>query len=375
MIEVLLFGMSDNRGGIETYLKKIWDNIDKTRFHFNFIDMNGSNKKACFYDELSQNGASFYKITPRRESAIKNRKDLNRLFKEHHFDIFHFNVNTLSYLLPVEIALKNGSAVVVHSRNGGTSNRVITRVLHAVNKKRLQKMHVTRIAVSPMAGEWLFGKSKFDVYYNGVQTEKFKYTDENRKRIRAEQKCENKLVIGNVSVFTPAKNHRFMIDVFEKIKERNPDSSLWFVGDGVERANIEQYIAEKGLQSDIKLLGRRSDVPEIYAALDLFLFPSTFEGFGNVLLEAECEGVPCLISDCIPQDALIMDNTAVLSLDESLECWADKIMEMSQKQKTDRSKCNEEIEKTVFSVKSEICRIEELYIQMLKNKSGDVYGK
>jgi glycosyltransferase involved in cell wall biosynthesis len=229
MIEVLLFGLSDNMGGIETYLKKIWDNIDKSRFHFNFIDMTGANRQACFYDELSQSGATFYKITPRRESVLKNRRDLNRLFKEHHFDIFHFNVNTLSYLVPVEVALKNGCAVVVHSRNAGASKNKITRLLHVLNKKRLQRMPVHRIAVSPLAGDWLFGSSNFDVFFNGVDTQRFQYTDENRKKIREEQRCTDKLVIGNVGAFTPAKNHRFMVDVFEKVKEKNPDMTIWAV--------------------------------------------------------------------------------------------------------------------------------------------------
>ena len=365
MIEVLLFGLSDNMGGIETYLKKIWDNIDKDRFHFNFIDMTGANKQACFYDELSQSGATFYKITPRRESILKNRRELNQLFKEHHFDIFHFNVNTLSYLVPVEIALKNGCAVVVHSRSAGASKNKITRILHVLNKKSLQKMPVHRIAVSPLAGEWLFGSSNFDVFFNGVDTKRFQYTDENRSRIREEQSCTDKLVIGNVGAFTPAKNHRFMVDVFEKVKEKNPDTVLWFVGDGDGRASIEQYVKEKGLQNDIRFLGRRSDTPAIYAALDLLWLPSLFEGFPNVVLEAQCEGVPCLLSDCIPQDTLIADNTASFDLNESASNWADKIFEMLLRQKVDRSYCSQEIAATDFSVCAEINRIEELYISMI----------
>lgn len=369
MIEVLLFGLSDNMGGIETYLKKIWDNIDKSRFHFNFIDMNGANKQACFYEELSKSGATFYKITPRRESILKNRRDLKQLFKEHHFDIFHFNVNTLSYLVPVEIALKNGCAVVVHSRNAGASKNKITRLLHVLNKKRLQRMPVHRIAVSPLAGDWLFGSSNFDVFFNGVDTQRFQFTDENRKRIREEQRCTDKLVIGNVGAFTPAKNHRFMVEVFEKVKEKNLETVLWFVGDGDGRASIEQYVKEKGLQNDIRFLGRRSDTPAIYAALDLLWLPSLFEGFPNVVLEAECEGVPCLISDCIPQDALIMENTASFSLDESADRWAEKILVMAKWQKPIRENCYKEVDQKGFSVKAEIERLEQLYLAIMHNKT------
>ena len=73
MIEVLLFGLSMNRGGIETYLYKIWTNIDKKNFHFNFIDMTGEGNEPCFYKELSETGCRFYKITPRNVSISQNK--------------------------------------------------------------------------------------------------------------------------------------------------------------------------------------------------------------------------------------------------------------------------------------------------------------
>ena len=208
MVEVVLFGLSSNRGGIETYLYKIWNHIDHSQFHFNFIDMTGNDMLPCFYNELNKDGCSFYKITPRNISFKKNKEEIRKLFKDNHFDIFHFNVNTLSYLYPVEEALRNGCRVVVHSRNAGSAaSGKLTRVLHEINKVRLSYMNVCRIAVSSMAGEWLFGKSKFKVFMNGVATEEFKYLEENRKKIREELRCSDKTVIANAGAFLPAKNH------------------------------------------------------------------------------------------------------------------------------------------------------------------------
>ncbi|MCH5186973.1 MAG: glycosyltransferase [Oscillospiraceae bacterium] len=367
MIEVLLFGLSTNRGGIETYLKKIWDNIDHSKFHFNFIDMTGEGNIPFFYEELKASGCDFYKVTPRNVSVSRNRSDLKRLFASKKFDIFHFNVNTLSYILPVKLALKYGCKVVVHSRNAGTSTRFVTNLFHNINKIKLNRLDVTRIAVSQMAGEWLFGAGgDFSVYHNGIIIDNFKFDESNRISIRKELNCTDKIVIGNVGAFLPAKNHRFMIEVFAEIHKINPNTSLWFVGDGGSRKEMEALVKEKGLQNNILFLGIRKDMNVIYAGMDLFWFPSLYEGFGNVVLEAECEGLPCLLSDCIPQDAMIADNTFSYSLDNSYKDWALKVLDASRQQKADRSICYKELDDKGYSVEDEIIRIERLYCSMLK---------
>ena len=362
MIEVLYFGLSANRGGIETYLYKIWRHIDHQTFHFNFIDMTGEESLPCYYDELMYDGCTFFKITPRNVSSKKNKEDIRRLFRNNNFDIFHFNVNTLSYLFPVEEALRKGCKVVVHSRSAGaTANKKLTQCLHNINKIRLGHMDVCRIAVSSMAGEWMFGKSEFMVYMNGVATEEFKFLEENRKKIRKELGCSNKVVIANVGAFLPVKNHLFMVEVFEKFLDTQPEAVLWFIGDGPERPAIQQLVIKKGLIDKVQFLGIRKDMQKLYAGMDLFWFPSLYEGFGNVLLEAECEGVPCLISDCIPKDALIADNTFSFSLDAKYEDWVEKMIQALAAQKKDRSVCYKEIEEKGASVDTEIKKLEKLY--------------
>lgn len=366
MIEILHFGLSTNRGGIETYLLKIWNNIDHKKFHFNFLDMTGEEKLPCFYDELSQSGCDFYKITPRRISIKKNRKELEELFKQHRFDILHFHANTLSYVTPIFIALKYKCKVIVHSRSAGMSQSLITNIAHYINKKRLKNKKIIRLGVSKFAAKWLFGNEKnVEIYNNGIEIEKFKYSNEKRKKIRKKLKSNEKYVIGNVGAFLPVKNHKFIIDIFEKFLKYNNNSILWLVGDGPTKNIYQKYVQEKGLIGKVLFLGTRSDVADIYAGMDLFLFPSKFEGFPNVLLEAQCEGLPCLISNCITNEVIISKNVFSLDLDIPLFYWIKKIIKISKNKNNERQKSWILIKNAGFSIEREIKNIEELYIKSL----------
>lgn len=362
MIRVLHYGLSTNKGGIETYLRKLWNNIDRNKYHFSFLDMTGEGNTPCFCDELKQSGCDFYKITPRSVSLTKNKKELEQLFQQQHFDVLHFHVNTLSYVTPVLTALRNGCRVIVHSRSAGSSKRLITRTLHHWNKFRLRKTDITRIGVSVPATEWLFGSDMPSaVYNNGIEISKFKFREADRMNIRKELACENYLVIGNVGAFLPAKNHRFLIDVFAQVCTRRNDAVLWLVGRGPGKPEIEQYVHRKGLSDKVQFLGSREDMPQVYAGMDVFFLPSLFEGFPNAMLEAQCAGLPCLQSDCITEEVLIADNATNFSLTESADAWADVLLMVTQRKYADRQLGALCLENAGFSVRQEILRIEKLY--------------
>ena len=368
MKEILIFGLSDNQGGIETYLKKIWNNIDHTQFHYNFIDMTGKDKKPCFYDDLIKSGASFFEITPRNESIAQNRKDVRRLFEHNYFDVLHFNINSMSYVYPVKVALKKHVPVIIHSRNGGTTLRKITMLFHYVNKFQMKHCDICRIAVSNLAGEWLFGNSSYDVFNNGIDVMRFTFDDTGRNTIREELKCEHKHVIGNVGAFLPAKNHKFIIEVFAKISEIDENAVLWLVGEGPGMDSIKMIVERKGLREKVFFLGKRTDIEFVYAGMDCFFFPSLYEGFPNALLEAECEGLPCIISDTITKEVIVGENTTVLSLTQGVNEWAVAVKDALEISNVGREKMAKYVKNRGFSTTEEIERIERLYNRLLREK-------
>lgn len=362
MIEVIFYGLSENRGGIETWIKNLADHIDRTAFHFSFIDLTAPDAHPCFYEELKALGADFYKITPRSSSVIQNRKELDKLFTEHHFDILHFNAVTLSYVLPVEIALKHGCKVVVHSHSSGVDSKSVTAVLHKLNKAFLSFCPIKRVAVSELAGKWLFGKREFNILYNGIDTERFGFNAEARDRIREQLHCENKILIGHVGAFLPVKNHRFILEVFKTLKRKLPNAALCLLGDGPIRRDIEKMAAEKGLEEDVIFCGNRKNVQEYYAAMDLFLFPSLYEGFPISVIEAQCEGLSCVISDAITKEVVLKKSTKQIPLSSDVTEWVKAVSEgIEAGKKIDRTSAFKEIEASGFSLNEEINRIEELY--------------
>lgn len=371
-IKVLHFGLSLNRGGIETYLHKISSNIDKNKFSFSFI--NSTSSVPCFYEELSEMGCEFYSITPRRNSFRKNKKDIKELFKDHEFDILHFHVNTLSYIEPVIVALESGVKVVIHSRNAGAAGSNITQFLHRINKVRIRRLgkKITRIAVSQLAGEWLFGKNeKFSVYNNGIDLDDFRFSSKVRLSLRNELNIDNStFLLGNVGAFVPAKNQGFAVNVLKRVIDSGRDAKLLLIGEGDLKRKVMDLVEELKLTDKVIFLGKREDMPNILSALDIFLFPSFYEGFPNAVLEAQACGLPCLLSDKITQEVIVdKANCSRLSIDDNnYDEWVRSILLFLEEKSYDfslvyseRGKAWERLKKAGFSTNEELIRLERLY--------------
>lgn len=370
-VNIIHFGLSGNPGGIETYLLKIASRIDRTRFSFSFIDTTASNSLPCFHDEFSGLGCHFYTICPRRKSVLKNKKDLNNLFKNNNFNVLHFHVNTLSYIEPVLIALKYGVKVVIHSRNAGTQGSFITNALHFFNKKKVEALgqKVTRVAVSELAGKWLFGdKQKFTILNNGVNTKKFYFDKNSRDKVRKALKIsEDTIALGSIAAFTPAKNQQFILDVLFNMNKSDFKFKVFFVGDGHLKAGIEALAKKYSLENCVEFLGKKSNIPELMSAFDILLLPSFYEGFPNVVLEAQSCGLPCIISNCITEE-VVVDKSLVCRLpinDDSRQEWAVEIDNVAKMILNSDAELRETAFKTIdqrgFSTKNEIEKLENLY--------------
>lgn len=363
-IRILHVGLDAHLGGIETYLLKISSNIDRRRFEFSFLAYDDI--KPCFFDELSALGCKFHFVRSRRKSWFGNAKDIRKLLSREKYDIVHCHLNSLTYITPALEGLKAGVKVIIHSRNGGSAMGSSSRILGSINRFRMPWNKVKCVAVSDLAGQWMFGTHKdFTVLNNGLDTEKYRYSESNRKAIRKELGIPyNVEVIANVGAFRTQKNHSFIIEIFKQYLQRHSESRLLLVGEGELEDEIKRKVSEYDISDNVIFAGKRTDISAVLSASDKYLFPSLYEGFPNALIEAETSGLLCVSSSTITEQACL-DNCLRVSLDAPIKDW---VSALEHPAVSDRSGCVEMVEKAGFGIKEEISRLENLYDSLVGGK-------
>lgn len=260
----------------------------------------------------------------RHKRPIKYLKWLNGLLLENKYDIIHVHGNSATMLLEMYAAKANGiDKRICHCHSSSSKFKVI----HNLLKPALNKTVTSAVACSQVAGEWLF-TTNFSILNNGISSSKYQFSEKERKQYRELLKIEDSFVIGHVGYISDEKNQLFLIDIVECLINDIPNIKLLLIGGGNELPQLKEIIKNKKLDDYIITLGRRNDVPRLYSAMDLFVFPSKFEGFGLVLVEAQANGLICLSSDNVPKETAIDNSTKYLSLSD-MNLWNEEIKSIS----------------------------------------------
>lgn len=364
MIRILHMIGSLNIGGSQTMIMNIYRNIDKDKVQFDFIV--DHEKELYFADEIKELGGKIY-FMPRFKGTnlIELIKSWNKFFKEHpEYKIIHSHVRSYASIF-LAIAKKNGLYTIIHSHS--TSNgRGIKSLIKKILQFPLRYQVDYFFACSKEAGKWLYGRKiintdKFRELNNCIDIEKYLPNEEIRDVYRKKLNINEKTVIGHVGRFHKSKNHDKLLEIFLKYKNINNNAVLLLVGDGEERKNIENKISNLGIKNDVILLGDRNDVSELLQTIDLFVFPSYWEGFGIVLIEAQIARLKIIASDSIPKNTGISNNIKYISITESSDYWAEecnKMLMSNNEYKLDTVK----VEK--FDIKMQVKKIEEFYLSI-----------
>lgn len=326
-VKVLYFVDRMLRGGIQSLVVDWVSRFDKNKIHVDFLLLDDG-KEYDLEQTLKELGCTVYKLkgiwvkTP--IDFIKYKYAVKNFFKEHYdYKVVHMHSSSKNYMI-LKYAKKYGIPIrIAHSHNiDFQTKNPLKKLIGNLFKKPLIKYATDYFACSKIAGEWLFGKEivesdKFRVIHNAIDYDKFKYNDNIRNEIRRKLGFnDSDIVVGHVGRFVNQKNHEFLINVFSKCYQKNKNYKLLLIGIGELEESIKNKVVELNLNDCVTFAGFKNNVNEYMQAMDIFAFPSLFEGLGLVLVEAQASGLPCITTaDTIPHEVKINPNFYFVNLD------------------------------------------------------------
>lgn len=335
MKRVLCIISNMNAGGAETFLMKLYRRLDKTKYQMDFC-INVFDK--CFYEEeILALGGKIYRIPSKSASRSSFEKQLYGIIKTSCYNyVLRITSSALGFM-DLRIACKAGAKVcAARSSNSSDGGSLKSKVAHRLGRILYGKYVNVKIAPSDLAAEYTFGKKAYEsgdvnILHNAIDIDQYGFNADMRCRIRSEfGLSDDTTIIGHVGRFMTQKNHDFLLEVFSEYLKINEKSTLMLVGGGELESAIKQKASELGILDKITFTGVRSDVPALLSAMDVFVFPSLYEGMPNTVIEAQATGLPCIISDTITREADITGLVSFLPLGDA-EKWSNYIKKVPRK--------------------------------------------
>ncbi len=318
MLRILQYAGGMDRGGLETFLMNVHRNIDRSKVQFDY--MLHPDEKQAYEDEINELGGICHRIKMNGKPAlhyIQYRRFLDEFFVQHpEYKIVHGHLYTY---MPVYLgaAKRHGRITIAHTHATKNPNPSKKGIAKRIMNYSVRYTADYFMACSKQAGIDNFGvKANARFIPNGIDTGKFTFSEEIRRSVRGNMKVnsENTLVLGHVGRLDAVKNHKFLVDVFKCLHDRVPDSKLWLIGCGELEDNIRSQVHALGLDDAVDFIGAVDNVNEYLMGMDVFAFPSLYEGLGMALVEAECSGLPCVVSDAIQDEAIVSDRITRLKI-------------------------------------------------------------
>lgn len=366
-------------GGVETWLMHVLRNIDRGRYQIDFLVQN---KTPCAYDdEIRTLGSHIIPCLGYRKPWVFARNFARALEKNGPYDVVHSHVHHYSGFVLRLAAHHKVPIRIAHSHNDLTAmeaHRGPLRQLYLRLMKHWIKQYATfGLAASAPAAISLFGShwqndSCWQILPCGLDFSPFNH-DVDSQAIRKELGIPlDARVIGHVGRFSVQKNHTFLLDVGAEILQQDPQAWLLLIGEGSLKPVMEEKSRQLRISHRVTFAGLRDDVPRIMkGAMDVFLLPSKWEGLGLVLVEAQAAGIPCVISDVIPEEADVVSELVTrLSVEQPVENWAEAVLSATHKQQVSQKVAINKVVQSPFNIQHSVMNLEKLYTPYVTSMVG-----
>lgn len=307
-------------GGAETFIMSIYRAIDKNKVQFDFVKH--TSKKGILDDEIAKLGGKIYSCP---QYIGKNHfvycKWWDNFFVEHpEYHVIHGHVRSTAAIY-LKIAKEYGLVTISHSHNtsnGSGASSIVKYIMQLPIRYTADYL----FSCSDKAGIWMFGKkatqkSNYRMIPNSVDLTRFAYNANKRAQMREQLGIPaGDFLIGHVGRFITQKNHAFLVNVFAEYHKKNPNSRLLMLGTGELFEKIQKQCVELGIDKNVLMIGAKTNAEDYYQAMDAFIFPSLHEGLPVSVVEAQANGLPCLISNVITHDVNLTDLVIYLPLND-----------------------------------------------------------
>lgn len=352
-----------DRAGLENMLMNYYRHIDRKRIQFDFLahrDYEGA------YDrEIRELGGNIYHAPRLYPQNLKKYSQFMQAFYNEHseYRIIHSHIDAMSYFV-LSAAKKNNVPVRIAHSHSSKLEMDYKLPIKYFGLKRIPSVATESCACGKVAGEFMFPNGNFNIVRNAIDLAKFQYDREIRCNIRNALGLDGKFVIGHVGRYCKIKNQMFLLDAFAEVKRIKPESILVLVGKGPDEQIIRNKIARLNLECNVMMLIDRSDVDRLYQAFDVFVLPSLFEGVPVVGIEAQANGLPCIVSDKISDEILITNNIQSMSIKLPAIEWANKILTCYLER---NSRAIKELSNAGYDIANEAKKLQNWYLSLQKS--------
>ena len=346
------------RGGLESMIMNYYRHIDREKVQFDFLVHR--QERAAFDDEIESLGGRIYRL-PRLVPWCKDYLSaLNCFFDEHpEYKVIHVHQDCLSSVILKVAAQHNVLVRIAHSHNAN-QDKNLKYPIKLWFRRSIPQYATNLFACGKDAGDWMFSGAPYQIINNAIDVAVYTYDPEKRTEMRHQLGLTDELTIGHVGRFNPQKNHPFLLDIFAALLKKEPNAVLLLVGGGEDMPKMQAKAQKLGISERVRFLGVRSDVADLMQAMDVFVFPSLYEGLPVTMVELQAAGLPCLISDKVPPECILTDGLVdILPLSAATETWADNIFKKRDIPRTDR---RVEITAHGFDITTEAVKLQEFYI-------------
>lgn len=359
-IKILHIGFGIVYGGIEIFILNYFSNIDCSKYELHYAGHN-LYQKPELAERFEALGFTLHDIPAKHEHPIRGVNALSKLIKAVKPDIIHCHLGANSFASLLIAKMHGAKHRIIHIHEERHNETFKKRL--KINLARM--VYTDGLACSDGAGKYMFGnKTQFKIFNNAINSSIFRFSETCRNKIRKSLGINNDIILyGHVGRLAPEKNHSFLLETFKIIHDENPKTKLLLIGDGRIKQQVIEKINSLKLQKSVILLPANKNIQEYYQAMDIFLFPSAFEGFGMALVEAQASGLPCIASSKVPSTTNVSNHVQYLDLELSPKEWAKVILNIQPNQK--REQAFKQIESSEYDIKRAANKLVKIYDNIL----------